>query len=185
MKGNDPIGDTPLFHFHDYGRKGRFASPRPRLAMAAERGRLGWSHGYSRKAAKRSRWKNLQWQIKVYSIGIPYLKCTVILVVTVTGCGGRSKIWYILFTLSFKTSQTCTLWHDGSFDKWIFGDFSVAHHRHIQGGLPKNHSPGITVRISLQKVRPRSCMWTRCAWNWFSITKRSHLFLDKKDQTEL
>ncbi len=39
--------EGPLFHFHDYGRKGRFAtgavqsgSPRPRLAMAAERGRL-------------------------------------------------------------------------------------------------------------------------------------------------
>ncbi len=23
MKGNDPIGDTPIFHFHDYGRKGK------------------------------------------------------------------------------------------------------------------------------------------------------------------
>ena len=46
LKGNDPIGDTPIFNFHDYGRKGKtpfiYTSTRPSLLVGLRLATTSW-----------------------------------------------------------------------------------------------------------------------------------------------
>ena len=84
LKGNDPIGDTPIFQFHDYGRKGilhLFSARESQALNLYHDGILGGeiqgvraeSFGIQENDRNCTWAKQVNQNIKTYQVGIPQI----------------------------------------------------------------------------------------------------------------